>query len=48
MRIGFLIIFYLVPSIITTGAIAYLFILVVKALKKYIGSKEVRREKLPQ
>lgn len=34
-----------VGSILIVVAIIYLFILIVKALKKYINSKEVRKEK---
>lgn len=45
MGMSYLIIIYLVLSIIPIGAIAYLFTLIVKALKKYINSKEVRKEK---
>lgn len=38
-------IMYIVFMISLFGASVYLFILVVKALKKYINSKEVREEK---
>ena len=31
--------------LVILGAVIYLFILLVRALKKYIGSKEVRQEK---
>ncbi len=36
---------YLVIPIAVMGAVIYLFVLVVKALKKYIGSKDVRKER---
>lgn len=36
---------YLLFWLALAGAAVYLFVLVVKALKKYIGSKEVREEK---
>lgn len=36
---------YLLFWLALAGAAIYLFVLVVKALKKYIGSKEVREEK---
>lgn len=36
---------YLIFYIGVTGIAGYLLILVIKALKKYIGSKEVRAEK---
>ena len=35
----------LIIQLIITGAIIYLFFLLVKALKKYLNSKEVREEK---
>ena len=35
----------LIIQLIITGAIIYLFFLLVKALKKYLSSKEVREEK---
>lgn len=41
----YLIIIDFVGSILIIVAIVYLFILIVKALKKYINSKEVREEK---
>ena len=44
--IGILIgIVWLLVQLAIIGAIIYLFVLIVKALKKYIGSKEVREEK---
>lgn len=44
--IGILIgIVWLLAQLAIIGAIVYLFVLIVKALKKYIGSKEVREEK---
>ena len=44
--IGILIgIVWLLVQLAIIGAIVYLFVLIVKALKKYIGSKEVREEK---
>ena len=36
---------YLIFCIVVTGVAGYLLILVIKALKKYISSKEVREEK---
>lgn len=36
---------YILFLLAVCGAIVYLFILIVKALKKYIASKEVREEK---
>lgn len=38
-------ILYIIFLIAVTGAVIYLFLLIVKALKKYINSKEVRKEK---
>lgn len=38
-------ILYIIFMIAVTGAVIYLFLLIVKALKKYISSKEVRKEK---
>lgn len=38
-------ILYIAFCIAIAGAIFYLFLLIIKALKKYIGSKEVREEK---
>lgn len=45
--LGFLIWIVLIfaPRLVIIGAAAYLFILLVKALKKYIASKETREEK---
>ena len=44
--IGILIgIVWLLVQLAIIGAIIYLFVLIVKALKKYIGSKEVREER---
>ena len=43
--IGILIgIVWLLVQLAIIGAIIYLFVLIVKALKKYIGSKEVREK----
>lgn len=36
---------YVIFCVAIAGALVYLFVLVVKALKKYIGSKEIREEK---
>lgn len=41
----FVALLWLLAELAVLGAIVYLFILIVKALKKYIGSKEVREEK---
>lgn len=38
-------ILYVIFLIVIAGAVIYFFLLVIKALKKYIGSKEVREEK---
>lgn len=38
-------ILYVIFLIVIAGAAIYLFLLIIKALKKYIGSKEVREEK---
>lgn len=38
-------ILYVIFWIVIAGAVIYFFLLVIKALKKYIGSKEVREEK---
>ena len=38
-------IFYVVFWIAVISAVIYLFVLIIKALKKYINSKEVRKEK---
>lgn len=39
------VILYVIFWIAAAGAVIYLFLLITKALKKYIGSKEVREEK---
>lgn len=41
----FVALLWLLAELAVLGAVVYLFILIVKALKKYIGSKEVREEK---
>ena len=41
----FVALLWLLVELAVLGAVVYLFILIVKALKKYIGSKEVREEK---
>lgn len=41
----FVIVLWLLVELAVIVAVVYLFILVVKALRKYIGSKEVREEK---
>lgn len=41
----FIVILYVIFCILIAAAAVYLFILVVKALKKYIASKDVRKEK---
>ena len=41
----FVALLWLLAELAVFGAVVYLFILVVKALKKYIGSKEIREEK---
>ena len=38
-------IFYVIFWIAVISAVIYLFVLIIKALKKYINSKEVRKEK---
>lgn len=41
----FVALLWLLAELAVLGAVVYLFVLIVKALKKYIGSKEVREEK---
>lgn len=41
----FVVVLWLLVELAVIVAVIYLFVLVVKALKKYIGSKEVREEK---
>ena len=46
MRMTFIMfIFGTISLLITTAAVVYLFILIVRALKKYINSQDVRKEK---
>ena len=46
MTIGlFVALLWLLAELAVLGAVIYLFILIVKALKKYISSKDVREEK---
>lgn len=41
----FVALLWLLAELAVLGAVVYLFILIVKALKKYISSKDVREEK---